>query len=422
MSFATIEEAIEDIRAGRMVVVCDDADRENEGDLTMAAQFATPEAINFMAKHGRGLICLALTPGRCDELGLDLMAAKNESPFETAFTVSIEAREGVTTGISAADRARTIQVAIDPSSAPRDLVQPGHIFPLKAKPGGVLERTGQTEAAVDLARLAGLNPSGVICEVMNDDGTMARVADLERYCAEHGLKMITIADLIAYRRRHDKLVERVVTTRLPTAFGEFNVVGYRSLVDDKHHVAMIKGEIDGQQDVLVRVHSECLTGDVFHSLRCDCGEQLESALAMIENEGRGVLLYLAQEGRGIGLLNKLKAYNLQDQGLDTVDANLELGLPVDLRDYGIGAQILVDLGLSSIRILTNNPKKIRGLEGYGLSVTDQVPIQHAPNPHNEAYLRAKRDRLGHSLHHQGLPLDEQMVHEEHVHDRETGRG
>ncbi len=421
-AFVTIEEAIEEIRAGRMVVVCDDEDRENEGDLTMAAQFATPEAINFMAKEGRGLICLSLTPQRCDELGLDLMAAKNESPFDTPFTVTIEARDGVTTGISAADRARTIQVAIDPQSAPRDLVQPGHIFPLKAKPGGVLERTGQTEAAVDLARLAGLNPSGVICEVMNDDGTMARVPDLERYCARHGLKMITVADLIAYRRRHDKLVERVVSTRLPTGFGEFDVVGYRSLVDDKHHVALVKGEVDGQADVLVRVHSECLTGDVFHSLRCDCGEQLESALAMIEREGQGVLLYLAQEGRGIGLLNKLKAYNLQDKGLDTVDANLELGLPVDLRDYGIGAQILSDLGLSSIRILTNNPKKIRGLEGYGLSVTDQIPIVHAANPHNEAYLRAKRDRLGHSLHHQGLPLDEQMVHDEHVHDREAGRG
>jgi 3,4-dihydroxy 2-butanone 4-phosphate synthase/GTP cyclohydrolase II len=404
-AFVTINEAIEEIRAGRMVVVCDDEDRENEGDLTMAAQFATPEAINFMAKEGRGLICLALTPQRCDELGLDLMAAKNESPFDTPFTVTIEARDGVTTGISAADRARTIQVAIDPAAAPRDLVQPGHIFPLKAKAGGVLERTGQTEAAVDLARLAGLNPSGVICEVMNDDGTMARVPDLELYCARHGLKMITVADLIAYRRRHDKLVERVVTTRLPTGFGEFDVVGYRSLVDDKHHVAMVKGEVDGQPDVLVRVHSECLTGDVFHSLRCDCGEQLESALAMIEREGRGVLLYLAQEGRGIGLLNKLKAYKLQDTGLDTVDANLELGLPVDLRDYGIGAQILSDLGLTSIRILTNNPKKIRGLEGYGLSVSDQIPIVHAPNPHNEAYLRAKRDRLGHSLHHQGLPLD-----------------
>jgi len=417
--FSTVEEAIDDIRAGRMVVVCDDEDRENEGDLTMAAQFCTPEAINFMAKEGRGLICLALEPDRCDELGLDLMAAKNESPFETAFTVSIEARDGVTTGISAADRARTVQVAIDPKSVPRDLVQPGHIFPLKAKPGGVLERTGQTEAAVDLARLAGLNPSGVICEIMNDDGTMARVPDLARYCERHGLKMITVADLIAYRRRHDKLVERVVTTRLPTAFGDFDVVGYRSLVDDKHHVAMVKGDVDGSADVLVRVHSECLTGDVFHSLRCDCGEQLESALAMIEREGSGVLLYLAQEGRGIGLLNKLKAYNLQDKGLDTVDANLELGLPVDLRDYGIGAQILVDLGLSSIRILTNNPKKIRGLEGYGLSVTEQIPIVHASNPHNERYLEAKRDRLGHALHHQGLPLDEQMVHEEHEHDRDA---
>jgi 3,4-dihydroxy 2-butanone 4-phosphate synthase / GTP cyclohydrolase II len=418
MPFNTVEDAIEDIRAGRMVVVCDDEDRENEGDLTMAAQFATPEAINFMAKEGRGLICLALTPDRCEELGLDLMAAKNESPFETAFTVSVEARDGVTTGISAADRARTVQVAIDPKSKPHDLVQPGHIFPLKAKPGGVLERTGQTEAAVDLARLAGLNPSGVICEVMNDDGTMARVPDLARYCERHGLKMITVADLIAYRRRNDKLVERVVTTRLPTAFGEFDVVGYRSLVDDKHHVALVRGEVDGAQDVLVRVHSECLTGDVFHSLRCDCGEQLESALAMIDREGQGVLLYLAQEGRGIGLLNKLKAYNLQDQGLDTVDANLELGLPVDLRDYGIGAQILADLGLSSIRILTNNPKKIRGLEGYGLSVSAQIPIVHASNPHNERYLQAKRDRLGHTLHHQGLPLDEQMVHAEHEHDRD----
>jgi 3,4-dihydroxy 2-butanone 4-phosphate synthase/GTP cyclohydrolase II len=416
--FSPVEEAIEDIRAGRMVVVCDDEDRENEGDLVMAAQFVTPEAINFMAKEARGLICLALTPDRCDELGLDLMAAKNESPFETAFTVSIEAREGVTTGISAADRARTIQVAIDPQTAPRDLVQPGHVFPLKAKPGGVLERTGQTEASVDLARLAGLNPSGVICEVMNDDGTMARVEDLVPYCARHALKMITVADLIAYRRRHDKLVERVVETKLPTAFGEFNAVGYRSLVDDKHHVAMVKGEVAGVADVLVRVHSECLTGDVFHSMRCDCGEQLESALGQIEAEGRGVLLYLAQEGRGIGLLNKLRAYRLQDEGFDTVDANLQLGLPVDLRDYGIGAQILSDLGLSSIRILTNNPKKIRGLEGYGLSVTEQVPIVHDPNPHNERYLAAKRDRLGHAIHHQALPLDEEMVLEEQIRDRE----
>jgi len=410
--YATIEEALEDIREGKMVVVCDDPARENEGDLTMAAQFVTPDAINFMAKEGRGLICLALSPARCDELGLDLMAAKNESAFSTAFTVSIEARSGVSTGISAADRARTIQVAIDPGTSPRELVQPGHVFPLKAKAGGVLERVGQTEAAVDLARLAGLNPAGVICEIMNDDGTMARVPDLGPYCERHGLKMITVADLVAYRRRHEKLVERVVSTSLPTAFGEFVAVGYRSLVDNKHHVALVKGEIDGVDDVLVRVHSECLTGDVFHSLRCDCGEQLESAMAMIESEGRGVLLYLSQEGRGIGLLNKLRAYKLQEEGLDTVDANLRLGLPVDLRDYGIGAQILVDLGLSSIRILTNNPKKISGLAGYGLSVTDQVPIQHAPNPHNEAYLSTKRDRLGHTLHHQGLPLDEEMLHDE----------
>jgi 3,4-dihydroxy 2-butanone 4-phosphate synthase / GTP cyclohydrolase II len=419
-SFATIEEAIADIRAGRMVVVVDDEDRENEGDLTIAAQFVTPDAINFMAKHARGLICLALTPDRCEEMGLDLMAAKNESPFETAFTVSVEAREGVTTGISAADRAHTIQVAIDPESAPRDLVQPGHVFPLKAKPGGVLERTGQTEAAVDLARLAGLNPSGVICEVMNDDGTMARVRDLGPFCEQHRLKMITVADLIAYRRVHDRLVERVVATRLPTAFGDFEVLGYRSLVDEKHHVALVKGDVEGAADVLVRVHSECLTGDVFHSLRCDCGEQLESALATIEREGRGVLLYLSQEGRGIGLLNKLRAYKLQEEGLDTVDANLRLGLPADLRDYGIGAQILVDLGLSSIRILTNNPKKIRGLEGYGLSVTAQIPIQHTSNPHNEAYLRAKAERMGHTLHHQGLNLDEQLIHEEH--ERDAGRG
>jgi 3,4-dihydroxy 2-butanone 4-phosphate synthase / GTP cyclohydrolase II len=416
--FATIEEALEDVREGRMVVVCDAEDRENEGDLTLAAQFATPEAINFMATHGRGLICLALTPDRCDELGLDLMAAKNESPFQTAFTVSIEAREGISTGISAHDRAQTVQVAIDPAAKPEDLVQPGHIFPLKAKEGGVLERTGQTEAAVDLARLAGLNPSGVICEVMNDDGTMARVPDLIGYCERHGLKMITVADLIAYRRQHDKLIERVVETRLPTKFGDFSVVGFRSLVDDKHHVAMVKGEISGEDDVLVRVHSECLTGDVFHSLRCDCGQQLEDALLRIEEEGRGVLLYLAQEGRGIGLLNKLRAYKLQEEGRDTVDANLELGLPADLRDYGIGAQILVDLGLSSIRLLTNNPKKIVGLEGYGLRVTDQIPIQHMPNEHNRDYLRAKKDKLGHLLHHQGLALDEEMLLEERRHDRE----
>src|ERR671921_2490510 len=419
--FSTIEEAIEDIRDGKMVVVCDAEDRENEGDLTMAAQFITPEAINFMATHGRGLIYLALTGRRCDELGLDLMSAKNESPFQTAFTVSIEAREGITTGISAHDRAHTVQVAIDPGSRPRDLVQPGHIFPLRAKDGGVLERTGQTEAAIDLARLAGLNPSGVICEVMNDDGTMARVPDLEEYCARHSLKMITVADLIAYRRRHDKLVERVAEAQLPTEFGDFTVVGFRSLVDEKHHVAMVKGEVAGEGDVLVRVHSECLTGDVFHSLRCDCGQQLEDALRRIEHEGRGVLLYLAQEGRGIGLLKKLEAYRLQENGLDTVDANLELGLPADLRDYGIGAQILVDLGLTSIRLLTNNPKKIVGLEGYGLTVTDQLPIEHPATEHNVEYLRAKRDRLGHRLHHQGLALDEEMIHGERVDDRRRER-
>jgi 3,4-dihydroxy 2-butanone 4-phosphate synthase/GTP cyclohydrolase II len=420
--FSTVEEALEDVRAGRMVVVCDAEDRENEGDLTLAAQFATPESINFMAKEARGLICLALTPERCDELRLDLMAAKNESPFETAFTVSIEAREGVTTGISAHDRAHTIQVAIDPKTRPSDLVQPGHIFPLKAKAGGVLERTGQTEAAVDLARLAGLTPAGVICEVMNDDGTMARVPDLIEYCRRHGLKMITVADLIAYRRRHDKLVERVVEVRLPTAFGEFNVVGFRSLVDGKHHVAMVKGEIAGGEEVLVRVHSECLTGDVFHSLRCDCGQQLEDALLRIQEEGRGVLLYLAQEGRGIGLLNKLRAYKLQEEGLDTVDANIELGLPADLRDYGIGAQILVDLGLTSIRLLTNNPKKIVGLEGYGLRVTDNVPIEHPATAYNREYLRAKAQRLGHLLHHQGLALDEEMIREERRLDRERRAG
>jgi 3,4-dihydroxy 2-butanone 4-phosphate synthase/GTP cyclohydrolase II len=416
--FSTIEEAIEEIRSGRMVVVCDDEGRENEGDLVIAAQFATPEAVNFMAKHARGLVCLALTPERCDELALDLMPAKNEDQLRTAFTVTIEAGEGVSTGISAHDRAHTVQVAIDPNTRPGDLRQPGHVFPLKAKEGGVLERTGHTEASVDLARLAGLIPAGVICEIMNEDGTMARISDLTGYAEQHGLKLITVGDLVSYRRRTERLVERIVATKLPTKFGEFNAVGYRSLVDDKHHVAMVKGEVAGTDDVLVRVHSECLTGDVFHSLRCDCGEQLEAALAMIETEGRGVLLYLSQEGRGIGLLNKLRAYRLQEDGLDTVDANLELGLPADLRDYGIGAQILGDLGLTSIRILTNNPKKIIGLEGYGLSVTEQVPIRSVPNPHNQAYLDAKRDRLGHTLHHQGLPLDEQLLHDEQVKDAE----
>ncbi len=417
--FSPIEEAIEEIRRGRLVVICDGEERENEGDVVLAAQFATPEAVNFMAKEARGLVCLALTPDRCDELGLDLMAAKNETPLQTAFTVTIEAAEGVTTGVSAHDRARTVQVAIDPQTTPAELHQPGHIFPLKAKGGGVLERTGHTEASIDLARLAGLIPAGVICEIMNDDGTMARVPDLVGYCERHGLKMITVADLIKYRRRTEKLIERIVSTKLPTAYGEFTAVGYRSLVDEKHHVAMVKGKVSGQDHVLVRVHSECLTGDVFHSLRCDCGEQLAAALAQIEQEGEGVLLYLSQEGRGIGLLNKLRAYKLQEDGLDTVDANLKLGLPADLRDYGIGAQILTDLGLAKIRILTNNPKKIVGLEGYGLSVSEQVPIDSIPNPHNEEYLRVKRERLGHGLHHQGAALDEAMIHREHM--RDAGR-
>jgi 3,4-dihydroxy 2-butanone 4-phosphate synthase/GTP cyclohydrolase II len=415
-NFATVEEALEEIAAGRMVVVVDDEDRENEGDLVMAAQFVTPDAINFMTRQAGGWICLALTPERCEELGLELMTLKNESAHETPFTITIEAREGVTTGISVHDQAHTMQVAIDPTKGAQDIVKPGHVRPLKAKAGGVLERTGHTEASVDLARLAGLIPAGVICEIQNEDGSMARVPDLAAYCAKHRLKMITIADLIAYRRRHDKLVERVVATKLPTAFGDFEAVGYRSLVDGKHHVALVKGEVAGKSDVLVRVHSECLTGDVFHSLRCDCGEQLESALAMIEEEGTGVLLYLSQEGRGIGLLNKLKAYKLQEEGFDTVEANLKLGLPADLRDYGIGAQILGDLGLSSIRILTNNPKKISGLAGYGLSVTDQVPIAHKANPHNVEYLRTKRDKMGHILHHQGLALDDEMIHDEQERD------
>src|SRR5881227_588714 len=403
--FATIEEAIEEVREGRMVVVVDDEDRENEGDLTIAAQFATPEAINFMATHARGLICLCLTDERADELGLRPMTEHNEAPLGTAFTVSVEAREGVTTGISAADRSRTIQVAIHPDSTAHDLVQPGHVFPLRARPGGVLERIGQTEAAVDLARLAGLNPSGVICEIMNDDGTMARVSDLGPYCERHGLKMITVADLVEYRRRHEKLVERGAAVRLPTEFGEFTAVAFREKLNGKTHVALVKGDVDGAENVLVRVHSECLTGDVFHSLRCDCGEQLEQALSRIASEERGVLLYLAQEGRGIGLLNKLKAYELQEEGLDTVEANLELGFQPDMRDYGIGNQILAELGLTTIRILTNNPKKITGIEGFGLTVVEQVPIETEPTPYNARYLATKRDKLGHKLHHQDLKYE-----------------
>jgi 3,4-dihydroxy 2-butanone 4-phosphate synthase / GTP cyclohydrolase II len=400
--FATIEEAIEEIREGRMVVVVDDPNRENEGDLTIAAQFATPEAINFMAMHARGLVCLCLTEERADELGLRPMTERNEAPLGTAFTVSIEAREGVTTGISAADRSHTIQVAIGPRSTGRDLVQPGHVFPLRAKPGGVLERMGQTEAAVDLARLAGLDPSGVVCEIMNEDGTMARVPDLVPYCGRHGLKMVTVADLVEYRRRHEKLVERGASVRLPTEFGDFKAIAFRETLSGKTHVALVKGDVDGAENILVRVHSECLTGDVFHSLRCDCGEQLEQALAQIEAEGRGVLLYMSQEGRGIGLLNKLRAYELQERGLDTVEANIELGFPADARDYGIGNQILADLGLTTIRILTNNPKKLTGLDGFGLTVVGQVPIEVPPHAENVRYLATKRDKLGHRLHHQDL--------------------
>jgi 3,4-dihydroxy 2-butanone 4-phosphate synthase / GTP cyclohydrolase II len=409
--FSTVEQALEDFRQGKFVVVVDDEDRENEGDLTIAAQFATPEAINFMATHGRGLICLCLTEERCDQLGLRPMTDRNETPFGTAFTVAIEAREGVTTGISAHDRSRTIQVAIDPSKGPNDLVQPGHVFPLRARPGGVLQRTGQTEAAVDLARLAGLIPAGVVCEVMNDDGTMARVDDLIPYCERHGIRLLTVADLVEYRRRTEKLVERTTSIRLPTAYGEFTAVAFREILTGKHHLALVRGDVARVEDVLVRVHSECLTGDVFHSLRCDCGEQLDLALRRIGAEERGVLLYMAQEGRGIGLLNKLKAYELQEGGLDTVEANVELGFPADAREWGIGNQILADLGLTTMRILTNNPKKLTGIEGFGLRVVEQVPIEIPSNEENRRYLETKRDKLGHRLsmppvHHQDMRYEE----------------
>jgi 3,4-dihydroxy 2-butanone 4-phosphate synthase / GTP cyclohydrolase II len=398
--FATVDEAIEDLRAGRMVVVVDDPDRENEGDLVVAAEFATDEAVNFMATHARGLICLCLTAERCEQLGLPPMTHRNEARLGTAFTVSVEAREGVTTGISAADRAHTIAVAIDPASTPHDLVQPGHVFPLRAREGGVLRRAGQTEAAVDLARLAGLIPAGVVCEIMNPDGTMARVPDLVPYCEDHGLRMITVADLIEYRRRTEKLVERIVSVQLPTQYGFFTATAFRETLTGREHVALVMGEIG--DDVLVRVHSECLTGDVFHSLRCDCGEQLEAALAAIAAEANGVLLYMAQEGRGIGLLNKLRAYELQEQGLDTVEANLALGFAADEREWGIGNQILAELGITTMRLLTNNPKKVSGVEAYGLKVTEQVPIEMPPHPENVRYLAAKRDKLGHKLHHQDI--------------------
>jgi 3,4-dihydroxy 2-butanone 4-phosphate synthase / GTP cyclohydrolase II len=398
MPVNTIEEAIEDIRDGKMIILVDDEDRENEGDLCMAGQLATPEAINFMATHGRGLICLTLTPEHLNKLRLPMMVQDNQSPYETAFTVSIEARTGVTTGISAADRARTIQAAVAPDVQSEDLVSPGHIFPLRAKKGGVLVRTGQTEGSVDIARLAGLTPAGVICEIMKDDGTMARMPDLEVFAQKHDLKIITIADLIAYRIKNDKLVHRAAETRLPTRFGgEFNAIVYTNDVDDYEHLALVKGEIDPDKDVLVRVHSECLTGDVFGSMRCDCGGQLQRAMRMVEKEGSGVILYMHQEGRGIGLVNKLKAYALQDQGYDTVEANHKLGFKSDLRDYGIGAQILRDLGIRKMKLMTNNPKKIVGLEGYGLEVIGRVNIEMDPVPDNIGYLRCKKDKMGHML-------------------------
>jgi 3,4-dihydroxy 2-butanone 4-phosphate synthase / GTP cyclohydrolase II len=398
MPVNSIKEVLADIRAGKMVILVDDEDRENEGDLCMAAELVTPEAINFMAKHGRGLICLTLTPEYIDRLQLPMMVQQNKSPFETAFTVSIEARTGVTTGISAADRARTIQAAVHPEAKAEDLVSPGHIFPLRARKGGVLVRTGQTEGSVDLARLAGLRPAGVICEIMKEDGTMARMPDLEEFAREHDLKIATIADLIAYRIRKDSLVHKAAETRLPTRYGgEFQAVVYTNDVDSHEHLALVKGEIDPDSEIMVRVHSECLTGDVFGSLRCDCGSQLQAAMRMVEQEGAGIILYMHQEGRGIGLINKLKAYALQDQGMDTVEANTELGFKADLRDYGIGAQILRDLGVRKMRLITNNPKKIVGLEGYGLQVTGRLPIEIEPMPENIGYLQCKKDKLGHLL-------------------------
>jgi 3,4-dihydroxy 2-butanone 4-phosphate synthase/GTP cyclohydrolase II len=401
MPFGTVEQAIADIAAGKFAVVADDEARENEGDLICAAQSCTPEHINFMTQHARGLICLTLTPERCDDLALPQMVDHNTEAHETAFTISVDAaaRFGTTTGISAADRARTIQVAMDPLTVPADLRRPGHVFPLRSRPGGVLQRVGQTEASVDLARLAGLAPAGVICEIMNADGSMARRPDLEAFCAAHGIAFITVAQIVAHRLQHERLVHRVATARLPTPFGEFTIIGYRNDVDRAEHVAMIYGDIAGKSDVLVRMHSKCLTGDVFGSARCDCGWQLTSAMRLITAEGRGAVVYLDQEGRGIGLLNKLRAYELQDGGADTVEANKRLGFQPDLRDYGIGAQILVDIGLTSIRVLTNNPMKLVGIEGYGLNIVERVPIVPPRSDENSGYLDAKRDKLGHLLAH-----------------------
>jgi len=395
---ATIEQAIELIRQGKMIILVDDPERENEGDLMLPAEKVTPEAINFMAKYGRGLICLTLTEERCEQLNLPLMVSENQSRFGTAFCVSIEARDGVTTGISAYDRARTIQVAIADDTRPEDLVRPGHIFPIRARKGGVLVRAGQTEGSVDLCRLAGLKPAGVICEIMKDDGTMARMPDLVKFAQEHNLKIVTIADLIKYRMRTERLVHRIAETTVPTKeWGEWRVIAYTSDVSPDAHLAWVKGEISPEDNVLVRVHSECLTGDVFHSLRCDCGEQLHKAMEMIAREGKGALIYLRQEGRGIGLLNKIKAYALQDQGLDTVEANIALGFKPDLRDYGIGAQILIDLGIRKMRELTNNPKKVVALEGFGLEITERVPLEIKPNDKNLKYLKCKKEKLGHLL-------------------------
>lgn len=408
MPLASIEEALQDYAAGKMVIIVDDEDRENEGDLACAAQFVTPQAINFMAKEGRGLICLSITGQRLDELEIPMMVTSNNSKFGTNFTVSIEAAQGVTTGISAYDRAHTIQTVINPNSKPSDISRPGHVFPLRAAEGGVLRRVGQTEASVDLARLAGLYPAGVICEIMNDDGTMARIPDLTVFAEKHDLKIISVEQLIRYRREREFLVTRTAEARLPTKYGEFQIISYESKIDTpdqqaKEAVALIMGDISTHEPVLVRVHSECLTGDAFGSLRCDCGPQLEKAMQRIAQEGRGVLLYLRQEGRGIGLTNKIRAYMLQDQGLDTIEANERLGFPADLRDYGLGAQMLADLGLRDLRLLTNNPKKIIGFEGYGLHVVEQLSLETDPNSENQAYLRTKRERLGHTLSNLNSP-------------------
>jgi 3,4-dihydroxy 2-butanone 4-phosphate synthase/GTP cyclohydrolase II len=401
MAFGTIEQAIEDLRNGKIIIVADDEDRENEGDLVCAAELVTPETINFMAMHGRGLICLALTGERCDQLGLAQMSDRNTEALGTAFTVSIDAerRFGVSTGISAADRAATIHVAINPATTPADLRRPGHVFPLRSRPGGVLQRVGQTEASVDLARLAGLIPAGVICEILNADGTMARRPELEVFAQAHDLTFVTVAQLVAYRLSSENLVHRIAEARLPTEYGEFKIIGYHNDVDSHEHVALVLGDVAGEKDVLVRMHSKCLTGDVFGSRRCDCGPQLHAAMRKISEAGRGVIVYLDQEGRGIGLLNKLRAYSLQDQGDDTVEANKRLGFGADLRNYGIGAQILRDLGLSSIRIMTNNPRKLVGLEGYGLEIRERIPLQSDPHDENRSYLGVKRDKLGHLLAH-----------------------